>query len=193
MKSFFFCRISTYGIFSLFWRPFIQPSNWHWSTFHHSYSEEWRSTNENPIQFHGCGPISFIGRGSSSQLYFDAFNQIWGQKIPWIHSGSSIFCFTDFFNRSGIFFSIKSNILCFLCCLKPFFREMHFRTKHIFVLLKVGQLESILKSRSCVMQTMKDVTDTDKVICKVICIHGYKIEGARIYYFLALRSIEIAF
>ena len=154
MKSFFFCRISTYGIFSLFWRPFIQPSNWHWSTFHHSYSEEWRSTNENPIQFHGCGPISFIGRGSSSQLYFDAFNQIWGQKIPWIHSGSSIFCFTDFFNRSGIFFSIKSNILCFLCCLKPFFREMHFRTKHIFVLLKVGQLESILKSRSCVMQTM---------------------------------------
>ena len=31
---------------------------------------------------------------------------------------------------------------------------MHFRTKHIFVLLKVGQLESILKSRSCVMQTM---------------------------------------
>ena len=77
---------------------------------------------------------------------------------------------------------------------KAFFREMHFRTtKHIFVLLKVGQLESILKSRSCVMQTMKDVTDTDKVICKVICIHGYKIEGARIYYFLALRNIEIAF
>ena len=77
---------------------------------------------------------------------------------------------------------------------KAFFREMHFRTtKHIFVLLKVGQLESILKSRSCVMQTMKDVTDTDKVICKVICIHGYKIEGVRIYYFLALRNIEIAF